>query len=228
MRTERGKCDEDDCLWLMWTDWGYPLDRRCSCGAWGGTPARWVSSQDCACSHSHIWICCACVNVRAYHNTWPHRIPQSVWEVVQEGLKNCRLAWGTSSPSYHGFCIPNGWICLAYNCAILTIQILASQGVASVAHNHAIWIQHWHKLEYEFVSQALGHRRVAGYEVHQTLHHPRRWRLTGVHTCRYHNGFLALRPSPRKEWVSSVNERSLGWQPTRIWSSLPEGAVTVR
>jgi len=96
------------------------------------------------------------------------------------------------SPSNHGFGIPNGWICLADDRAILSVEVLAGQRVSGVAHNDSVRIQHRHQLENELVPQPLGHRSVSRDEVHQTLHHPRGRSLTGMHTSRHHNRLLSL------------------------------------
>lgn len=129
-------------------------------------------------------------------------------------------------PSNHGFGIPNGWICLADNRTILAVQVLAGQRVTGVAHDDSVRVQHRHQLEYELVAQSLGHRCVTGDEVHQALHHPRRRCLAGMNSRRHHNRFLSLHKPEAITTKGIQCVKDIGY--TRIFSSLLEGAVTVR
>jgi hypothetical protein len=58
-------------------------------------------------------------------------------------------------PTNHELSVPDGWVCLPDDSAILPVQVTSCERTAVVANYHSIRVQHWHQLEDELVSQLL-------------------------------------------------------------------------
>jgi len=60
-----------------------------------------------------------------------------------------------SLPADHKLCVPDRWVGLPDDSAVLPVQVTSCQRTAIVANYHSIRVQHGHQLEDELVSQLL-------------------------------------------------------------------------
>lgn len=112
--------------------------------------------------------------IAEHEGVTPNRVPMHI--TVKEDLSRLEC------PLHHQLRVVVNREILGRTSDPLPIQIDAHQRASVISNDHTIRILHRHDFEYESISQEFGVGVIRDQEFDDTVHHPRRVRLTWVYS----------------------------------------------